>query len=67
MPSYTCINCGYSYVDALGHDFENGTCANCGEPEMKHLPGDVDLDVDVDVDNVLTLLWHVLFPEEYPI
>ena len=27
----------------------------------------VDLDYDVDVDDVLALLWNVLFPEDYPI
>ena len=31
------------------------------------LKGDVDLDGDVDVDDVLALLWHVLFPTDYPI
>jgi hypothetical protein len=34
-------------------------------------PIEVDADFDhngsTDVDDVLTLLWHVLFPEDYPI
>ncbi len=69
--THTCSNCGDSYVDsyvdALGHSYEDGTCSHCGESEVKYLRGDVDLDGDVDVDDVLALLWHVLFPDEYPI
>lgn len=29
--------------------------------------GDIDRDGDVDVDDVLALLWYVLFPDDYPI
>ena len=36
-------------------------------PEIVISPGDVDLNGKVDVDDVLALLWHVLFPEDYPI
>ncbi len=36
-------------------------------PYHSAVAGDVDTDGDVDVDDVLALLWHVLFPEEYPI
>ena len=36
-------------------------------PEIVIGPGDVDLDGNVDVDDVLALLWHVLFPNDYPI
>ncbi len=34
---YRCANCGDSYtsdfVDALNHDFQNGFCTRCGEPD----------------------------------
>ena len=68
--TYTC-KCGDSYVDdyvdATGHVYENGICTGCGEKEITYAPGDFDKDGDVDVDDVLTLLWHVLFPEDYPL
>ena len=63
-----CKNCDHSEnrtVDALGHNYENYVCTNCGD--MEYVSGDTDLNGTVDVDDVLTLLWNVLFPEEYPI
>ena len=67
--TYTCSVCGDSYaddyVDALGHKFEDEICTVCGSPER--IPGDIDGNEIVDVDDVLALLWHVLFPDDYPI
>lgn len=67
----TCTNCGDSYIgdemEPLGHNFEDGTCTNCGEKEVTRIPGDIDGNGNVDVDDVLALLWYVLFPGEYPI
>ena len=63
-----CKNCDHSEnrtVDALGHNYENYVCTNCGD--MEYIPGDTDLNGTVDVDDVLALLWNVLFPEDYPI
>ena len=63
-----CKNCDHSEnrtVDALGHNYENYVCTNCGD--MEYVSGDTDLNGTVDVDDVLALLWNVLFPEEYPI
>lgn len=31
------------------------------------LPGDIDLDLDVDKDDVMQLLWHISFPDMFPI
>ena len=67
--TYTCSVCGDSYaddyVDALGHKFEDEICTVCGRPQR--IPGDIDGNDIVDVDDVLALLWHVLFPEDYPV
>ena len=70
-PGYTTFTCtcGDSYAGdetaALGHSFEDHICTICGERD--YIPGDVDMNDEVNVDDVLALLWNVLFPEEYPI
>lgn len=50
----------------LPHNYQDGTCTECGQPGGFHR-GDIDRDGDVDVDDVLALLWYVLFPGDYPI
>ena len=35
--------------------------------EETAIPGDIDGNETVDVDDVLALLWYVLFPDDYPI
>ena len=65
---HKCKNCDVTEnrtLDATGHNFENYVCTGCGD--RKYVPGDVDMSGIVDVDDVLALLWHVLFPEDYPI
>lgn len=50
--TYTCA-CGNSYtadeVDALGHDFQTGTCVRCGEadPNYKTAEGEVEIFVTI--------------------
>ena len=64
----TCKTCNASetrITSATGHSFGNHICIGCGKTE--YIPGDVDRNEIVDVDDVLALLWNVLFPEEYPI
>ena len=36
-------------------------------PETETVPGDLTGDKEVNNDDVVLLLWHTLFPEEYPI
>ena len=64
-----CDLCGrhYGEVDTEAHSFENGSCILCGAQDMTRIPGDIDENGTVDVDDVLALLWYVLFPEDYPI
>jgi hypothetical protein len=49
--TYTCA-CGDSYVDdyvdALGHKYENGICAGCGQAEPEAPLGDVNSDGKID-------------------
>lgn len=60
--TYTCARCGdvytQDYVDALGHDYQNGVCTRCGEADPDYTGpvvfGDVDGDGDVTAaDSVL--------------
>jgi len=34
---------------------------------MEYIPGDIDLNKLVNRDDVMTLLWHITFPEDFPI
>lgn len=52
---------------ALGHDFVNGACSRCGDKDPNYLHADLNEDTLVDNGDVLTLLWHTLFPEQNPI
>ena len=64
-----CDLCGrhYGELDTEAHSFENGSCILCGAQDTTRVPGDIDENGTVDVDDVLALLWYVLFPEDYPI
>ena len=67
-----CTVCGkiteeQTILPMTDHTFQGGKCTVCEEPDPDYHGGDVDLDGDVDVDDVLTLLWHVLFPDDYTI
>ncbi|MBQ8354684.1 MAG: S8 family serine peptidase [Oscillospiraceae bacterium] len=62
----SCADCGEELsresvtVPALGHDYQDGTCANCGEADPNVPDNTVTLDVatDVDVTNgVITVTW----------
>ena len=62
----TCDDCGTelsrekTVVPALGHDYQDGVCANCGEPDPNAPDNTVTVDVvsEVDVTNgVVTLTW----------
>ena len=34
---------------------------------LEYLPGDVDKDRQIDKEDVMQLLWHISFPELFPI
>ena len=52
-------------VPALPHTFVDGTCTVCGAPER--VPGDFTSDDLVTNEDVSYLLWHTLFPADYPL
>ena len=63
-----CKNCNAfetREIAATGHNYDNYVCINCSD--TLYTPGDVDMNGSIDVDDVLALLWNVLFPEDYPI
>ena len=54
-----------TWIARCAHIFEDGYCTVCGAPET--LPGDFTGDELVTNEDVSYLLWHTLFPENYPI
>ena len=54
-------------IDALGHSFTDGTCTVCGAAEGTATPGDFTGDNLVTNEDVSYLLWHTLFPNDYPL
>ena len=52
------------YIQGI-HDYSG--LVTCTYTVEGGIPGDVDLNGNVDVDDVLALLWYVLFPDDYPI
>ena len=47
------------------HSYVDGNCEHCGKQEWK--TGDLTHDGNVDEGDVEALLWHILFPESYPL
>ena len=47
------------------HSYVDGKCEHCGKQEWK--TGDLTHDGNVDEGDVEALLWHILFPESYPL
>jgi len=55
------------FTPALGHDFVNGVCSRCRVNEDGTVSGDLTGDSSVNNDDVVLLLWHTLFSEDYPL
>ena len=66
-----CSRCGEviqqpdTILPKLPHTFKDGTCTVCGAPER--IPGDFTGDDLVTNEDVSYLLWHTLFPADYPL
>ena len=54
-----------TWVARCAHIFEDGVCTVCGAPET--LPGDFNGDDLVTDKDAIYLLWHTLFPADYPL
>lgn len=66
-----CTGCSSIRVDqvlqATGHAFVWGACTLCQAEDPDFVPGDITGDSGVNNEDVVQLLWCVLFPEEYPL
>lgn len=66
-----CTGCQEIRVDqvlpAMGHSYVWGICQSCDAADPAYVPGDLTGDGTADNEDVVALLWSVLFPEEYPL
>ncbi len=63
--TYTCIHCGLSYTEEIpvaSHSFVDGSCENCGAPELE--PGDVNGDGRLNARDARALLRYLAGMEE---
>ncbi len=63
-----CNNCGLTRP--VNHNYVNGACTVCGAPDPNApaaLPGDMNSDNTINNDDVIALMWHNLFPSQYPL
>ena len=63
-----CETCGKVFtaqndIPALGHEYENAACIRCGAAD----PADITGNGQIDEDDAVYLLWHTLFPADYPL
>lgn len=66
-----CIGCDTVRRDqilpALGHNYANGVCLRCGSRQPNFCPGDLNGDNIATNEDVVILLWCVLFPGMFPL
>ena len=54
-------------IPAMGHSYVKGVCSRCNKKDPNAPTGDLNKDNKINNDDVISLLWHVLFPEDYPL
>lgn len=52
---------------ALGHDFAYGVCSRCKAKDPGYNAGDFTGDDEVNNEDVVYFLWHILFPNDFPL
>ena len=66
-----CIGCAAIHRDevlpALGHTYVNGACQRCGGRQPNFYPGDLTGDNAATNEDVVLLMWCVLFPGMFPL